>query len=313
MKSFISIIVPCYNEEEVIEKTYRRIHHVLENNSINGEIIFINDGSKDRTLEILSEIAGKNGNIKILNFSRNFGHQPAVTAGIDNCRGDMALIMDADLQDPPELIPEMIRTLEAENCNVVYGVRIKRKGDSLFKKLTAKLYYKLINNLSDVDLPRDTGDFRLIDKKVINEFKKLQEKNKYIRGIISWIGFKQVPFYYERDSRLEGVTKYPFLKMIKFASTGMIYFTKRPLNIAVTFGSLSTLIGLFLALYVIIIKIFEPENAVPGWASTLIIIIFFGGVQLLSIGLLGKYIACIFDEVKNRPEYIIDNKINIPK
>ncbi len=310
MEYFLSIIVPCYNEEDVIEKTYERISQVLNNDSINGEIIFINDGSRDRTLEILTSIAKNDLKVKIINFSRNFGHQPAVTAGITNCCGQLAIIIDADLQDPPELIPKMIKTLEDAKCNVVYGVRIHRKGESIFKKVTAKLYYRLINKLSDIELPSDTGDFRLIDKKVINEFQKLPEKNKYIRGLISWLGFKQVAFYYERDPRFDGITKYPLFKMLKFASTGLIYFTKKPLVIAITFGLISILIGLFLAVYVILAKLFEPLNVVPGWASTLIIIIFFGGVQLLSIGLLGNYIGCVFDEVKNRPEYVIDTKIN---
>jgi dolichol-phosphate mannosyltransferase len=310
MENLLSIIIPCYNEEEVIEKTYQRLLNVLNPNSIHHEIIFVNDGSKDNTTQILFKIAQKDLNVKIVNFSRNFGHQPAVTAGIANCIGNMAIIMDADLQDPPELIPDMITKLINEKCNVVYGVRVDRKGESVFKKFTAKQYYKLINYLSDVELPKDTGDFRLIDKKVIIEFQKLNEKNKYIRGLISWLGFKQVAFYYQREPRLDGVTKYPLIKMIKFASTGLIYFTKRPLSIAITFGLISIIIGLFLAVYVIVAKVIEPIKVVPGWASTLIVIIFFGGVQLLSIGLLGKYIGCVFDEVKNRPEYIIDNKIN---
>jgi polyisoprenyl-phosphate glycosyltransferase len=306
----LSVIIPCFNEEEVIQTTYDRVKKVLESSFINHEIIFVNDGSKDKTIDLLTSFAESDINVKVLSFSRNFGHQPAVTAGITHCTGDMAIIMDADLQDPPELIPDMVKTLLDENCNVVYGVRKNRKGETFFKKITAKIYYKLINYMSDVDLPKDTGDFRLIDKKVIDEFRKLHEKNKYIRGLISWIGFKQCPFYYEREPRLSGETKYSFSKMIKFASTGLIYFTKKPLAISITLGFLSILIGLFLAVYVIIAKITEPAEVVPGWASTLIIIIFFGGIQLLSIGVLGRYIACVFDEVKNRPEYIVDKSIN---
>jgi len=306
----VSLIIPCYNEQEVINTTYNRIKTVLINSNIDYEIIFINDGSKDNTLIILSELAKNDTNVKVLSFSRNFGHQPAVTAGISHCKGNMAIIMDADLQDPPELIPQMIEIAEKNNCNVVYGVRINRKGESWFKKFTAKMYYNLLNYLSDVDIPKNTGDFRLIDRKVIDEFKKLGEKNKYIRGLISWVGFKQMPIYYERESRLMGETKYPLSKMLKFASNGLIYFTKKPLNIAITLGFISVLLGLILTGYVFFSKYFQPLTTVPGWASTLIIIIFFGGVQLLSIGVLGKYIACIFDEVKNRPEYIIEEQIN---
>ncbi len=308
----LSIVVPCFNEEEVIRKTYDRIHNVLESNSINGEIIFVNDGSQDNTFSILNNIASSDTNVKILSFSRNFGHQPAVTAGISHSSGEMVLIIDADLQDPPELLPQMINKLDSEQCNVVYGVRKERKGETYFKKASAKLYYKLLNALSEVNLPVDTGDFRLIDKKVIDEFKRLNEKNKYVRGLISWIGFKQEPIYYERDPRTDGETKYPFFKMIRFASNGIIYFSKKPLNIAFGFGLLCILIGLVLAIYAITSKIFEPSTVVPGWASTLILIIFFGGVQLFSIGLLGRYLACVFDEVKDRPEYIIDARINFP-
>jgi glycosyltransferase involved in cell wall biosynthesis len=310
METLLSIIIPCYNEQEVIKNTYDRIKQVVIDNSIKHEIIFINDGSKDHTFSIISELAKTDTYLKIINFSRNFGHQPAVTSGIHNCNGDLAIIIDADLQDPPELIPQMIEALHTNNCNVVYGVRINRKGETFFKKITAKYYYKLLNSLSDVSLPKDTGDFRLIDRAVISEFKKLNEKNKYIRGLISWIGFKQVPFYYERDPRLFGETKYPLYKMLRFAANGLIYFTKKPLSISIAFGFISIFVGLFLAIYVITSIIIDPSSVVPGWASTVIIIIFFGGIQLLSVGVLGKYIGCVFDEVKNRPEYIIKDKIN---
>jgi glycosyltransferase involved in cell wall biosynthesis len=308
---YLSLIIPCFNEQEVIEITNERINKVLlSHNLLDTEIIYINDGSNDSTLEILNGIAEKDKKTKIISFSRNFGHQPAVTAGIANCSGQIAVIMDADLQDPPELLPDMIKMYKQNDYNVIYGVRIERKGESFFKKQTAKNYYHLLNWLSDVNLPKDTGDFRLIDRKVIEEFKRLKEKNKYIRGLISWIGFKQAPFYYEREARFSGTTKYPLTKMIKFASNGLVYFSKKPLSVAITMGFLSLIIGLALAIYVLVALILKPLQVVPGWASTIIIIIFFGGVQLLSIGLLGKYIGCIFDEVKYRPEYIISETVN---
>jgi glycosyltransferase involved in cell wall biosynthesis len=307
----ISIIVPCFNEEAIITETYKRIKNVLFNSSYQDfEILFVNDGSLDSTFLILNKISEEDSNVKLISLSRNFGHQAAVSAGIQYCTGDVAIIIDADLQDPPELFPEMIEKYQVEKCNVVYGVRQERKGETFFKKITAKLYYKLINSLSDTKLPLDTGDFRLIDKKVITEFRNLKEKNKYIRGIISWIGFKQIPIYYSRDSRMHGETKYPLSKMLKFALTGLLYFTKKPLKLAISLGFVSILVGLTLVVYIVIAKFSNNIYTVQGWTSTMIVIIFFGGVQLLTVGVLGEYIGSIFDEVKNRPEYIIDEKIN---
>jgi dolichol-phosphate mannosyltransferase len=305
----LSIIIPCYNEESVLETTYKRIKEVLiKNNYRNHEIIFINDGSVDKTLSMLEKYAGKDKNVKVISFSRNFGHQAAVSAGIQNCNGEIAIIIDADLQDPPELFSEMIELYKKKNCNIVYGVRKERKGETIFKKLTAKLYYRLLNFFSDAKLPVDAGDFRLIDKKVIDAFKLFKENNKYIRGMISWMGFKQMPLYYIRDSRFAGKTKYSIKKMLKLSGVGMFYFSKKPLKLALNLGFLSIFVGLCLAVYTIVGK-FKGFN-VPGWSSLLITIIFFGGIQLFTIGILGEYIGNIFEEVKSRPEFIIDKKIN---
>ncbi|MCS7205764.1 MAG: glycosyltransferase family 2 protein [Leptospiraceae bacterium] len=306
----LSVIIPCYNEEKVIEETFQRLSKVLSKNFRNYELIFINDGSTDKTLEILESIASKDKRVKIISFSRNFGHQPAVVAGLDNCKGNYAVIIDADLQDPPELIPEMYQLAIEKKANVVYGVRVERKGETFFKKYTAWLFYKIINFLSDVPLPENTGDFRLIDQRVIEEFRKLPEKNKYIRGLISWIGFKQIPYYYVREPRFAGETKYPLSKMIRFAMTALLYFSKKPLKLATSLGFISILLGLVLTVYVFLSIFLRPEIVLSGWASTIITIIFFGGVQLLTIGLIGEYIGSIFDEIKNRPIYIIDKKIN---
>lgn len=306
----VSVIIPCYNEEEVIEKTYEEVKNVMISNRYEYEIVFVNDGSKDRTLDILREISQKDENVVVVSFSRNFGHQPAVSAGIKHCSGDVAIIIDADLQDPPQLIPEMIKIHLEQGANVVYGVRKERKGESFFKKFTAKMFYRLLNLLSDVKFPLDTGDFRLIDKKVIEEFKKLKERDKYIRGLISWMGFKQVPIYYDRNPRFAGETKYPLRKMIKFALTGIFYFSDKPLKMVTTLGFLTTIIGLGLILYVIIQKLVNPSQVISGWASTMITIIFLGGIQLITLGVIGKYIGNIFDEVKERPEYIVEEIIN---
>jgi dolichol-phosphate mannosyltransferase len=307
----ISIIIPSYNEEVVIAESYRRLSEVLEKvDNYSYELIFVNDGSVDKTFDILCDIAQKDHKVKVLNFSRNFGHQAAVTAGLKHCNGDLAVIIDADLQDPPEVIPQMIEVYEKENCNVVYGVRNKREGESFFKLFTAKVFYRLLNSLSDVNFPVDTGDFRLIDRNVINAFNGLREKNKYIRGLISWLGYKQCPVYYNREARFAGETKYPFRKMLRFASIGLFYFSKKPLKLATSVGFLSIIAGLVLAFWLFVNYIFNIGHVVSGWTSTIIIIIFFGGVQLLTIGVLGQYIGSLFDEVKNRPEYIVAEKIN---
>ncbi len=307
----VSVIIPCYNEEAVLAETYARVKKVLvENGYDRHEILFIDDGSGDSTLDILRELAATDNSVRVLGFSRNFGHQAAVCAGIHHCREDVAVVIDADLQDPPEIIPDMIRMHREEGYNVVYGVRANRKGESFFKKYTAKIFYRLLASLSDVPIPLDTGDFRLIDRAVIDEFKRLGEKNKYIRGLISWIGFKQGPIMYSRDPRLAGETKYPFRKMLRFAMTGLLYFSRKPLKVAIMTGFSCIAAGLLMLVYVFISKFYPAIGSVKGWTSTLIIIIFFSGVQLMTVGVMGEYIGSIFDEVKNRPEYIISKRLN---
>jgi len=309
----VSVVIPCFNEEEVLPASYPRVKKVLESlNPGHYEIIFINNGSLDRTAEILSGFARQDKHVRVIHLSRNFGHQAAVTAGLNHCTGDAAIIMDADLQDPPEVIPDMVNQYLEKGCHVLYGVRIHRKGESLFKKSTAWLFYRFMNLLSDVPFPVDTGDFRLIDRKVIQVFKSLPEKNKYIRGLIGWMGFRQLPFPYIREPRFAGETKYPFRKMVHFAAIGLFYFSKKPLKIATTIGFLSTMIGLGLLIWVFVAILSGSNELVAGWASTIFVVIFFGGVQLLTIGVLGQYIGSLFDEVKGRPEFIIDYTENFP-
>ena len=308
----LSVIVPCYNEEDVIVQSYQRIINALKSiKDYHSEIIFINDGSKDNTGNLLSEIASKDKKTKIIHFSRNFGHQPAVTAGIHFCTSDVAIIMDADLQDMPELLPDMLRKYEEEQANVVYGVREKREGERFFKKITARMFYRSLNYLSETKIPLDTGDFRLIDRAIMDEFRKFKEKGKYIRGIISWVGFKQVPFKYKREARFAGQTKYPLKKMLKFATTAMLYFSKKPLKLSTNLGLIAVLIGIFYSIWTVAGKIIGFTNAISGWSSLIILIIFFGGVQLLTVGVLGQYIGILFDEIKDRPEYIVEKKENM--
>ncbi|HIX74822.1 MAG TPA: glycosyltransferase family 2 protein [Candidatus Parabacteroides intestinipullorum] len=306
----VAVIVPCYNEEAVLRESYRRTKAALAHLSNPTEIIYINDGSRDRTRALLDEIAAADPSVKVIHFSRNFGHQPAVTAGIHHCDADWAIIIDADMQDPPELIPDILALREKEQANVVYCVRLSRDGESRFKLLTAKWFYRLFNSMSEVHFPLDTGDFRLIDRKVMNEFSRFSEHGKYIRGLISWIGFKQVPFYYERKARIAGETKYPLRKMLSFASNAMLYFSKKPLKLATGLGFLSVLVGIILAVWFTLGKIYGFSNAEVGWTSIMTSIIFFGGVQLLTVGVLGQYVGILFDEIKARPEYIVDEKRN---
>lgn len=306
----VAVIVPCYNEEAVLRESYRRTKAALALLPNPAEIIYVNDGSRDRTRALLDEIAAADPSVKVIHFSRNFGHQPAVTAGIHHCDADWAIIIDADMQDPPELIPDILALREKEQANVVYCVRLSRDGESRFKLLTAKWFYRLFNSMSEVHFPLDTGDFRLIDRKVMNEFSRFSEHGKYIRGLISWIGFKQVPFYYERKARIAGETKYPLRKMFSFASNAMLYFSKKPLKLATGLGFLSVLVGIILAAWFTLGKIYGFSNAEVGWTSIMTSIIFFGGVQLLTVGVLGQYVGILFDEIKARPEYIVDEKRN---
>ncbi|MDO4536501.1 MAG: glycosyltransferase family 2 protein [Clostridium perfringens] len=303
----LSVIVPMYYEEEVAYEFYNRLKSVVEKINFNYEIIFVNDGSKDNTLMILKSIANEDLNVRVIDFSRNFGHQVAVTAGILNCKGDLAVIIDADLQDPPELIVDMIEEWK-KGFNVVYAKRKTRKGESKFKLVTAKYFYKILSNLADIEIPRDTGDFRLIDKKVIESFKKMPEKNRFIRGMISWVGFKQTFVEYNRDERFAGETKYPLKKMIKFATDGIISFSSKPLKVMSSLGILTLVVSFVILVYSIVSKLYG--NTSSGWTSIMCVLVFFSGVQLVSLGIIGEYIARIYDESKNRPLYLINEIVN---
>lgn len=305
-KKKISIVIPCFNEDESIQVTIDRLTLLKE--EINGydlELLFIDDGSTDNTVNIIDSNINKNG-IKLVCFSRNFGHQIAVSAGIDLADGDAVVLIDADLQDPPEVIIEMIKIWNS-GYDVVYGQRKERAGESYFKLLTAKYFYKSLNYLSNTAIPHDTGDFRLMDKKVIEVLRSMPEKDRFLRGMISWVGFNQIAIEYNRQPRFAGESKYPLRKMIKFALDGILSFSTKPLKISVGIGLICASISLLGILYAILMRVLT-NNWVEGWTALMIAVLFIGGVQLVSVGILGEYIGRIYNEIKARPLYIIKNK-----
>ena len=307
----ISLVIPMYYEEQVAKECYNRVTKVLKTlENYEYEVIFVNDGSKDKTLELLEEIANNDKKIKVISFSRNFGHQAAVTAGLKYATGDAIVIMDADLQDPPELMPDMLKKWE-EGYDVIYGKRKARKGESAFKLLTAKAFYSTLNKLSDVEIPKDTGDFRLVDRKVVDVINSLPEHNKFLRGLFSWVGFKQFAYEYERKERFAGKTKYPLKKMLKLAQDGILSFSTKPLKIVGGLGILSVILSIGILIYSVLSFAFSWNNLTPGWTSLMCTMTFLGGVILISLWMIGEYIARIYDETKQRPQYIVDKTINI--
>jgi polyisoprenyl-phosphate glycosyltransferase len=303
---FISIVVPCYNEELVVSETYNRLISVLKGDkSVNFKIIFVNDGSTDKTIDILGDIQTLDPtHVTIINLSRNFGHQISLTAGIDAAEGDAVVIIDADLQDPPEEIIGMISKWR-NGADVVYGVRIAREGETYLKRFTAKVFYRLINKFSTMSIPIDTGDFRLMDIKVVEALRCLPEKDRFIRGMVTWTGFKQEPIYYHRASRFAGETKYPTRKMIAFALDGIFSFSMAPLRIASFLGLFISFISAIFVVYIIFARLFL-EGWIPGWTLIIVSILFIGGVQLTVLGIIGEYIGRIYGEVKGRPLYFLN-------
>jgi dolichol-phosphate mannosyltransferase len=306
----LSVVVPLYNEELVIDEMYRRLTAVLESSAESYEIVLVNDGSRDRTLELAEALCKRDTRVKLVGFSRNFGHQIAITAGMDKSSGACVVVIDADLQDPPEVILRMLAMWRNEGYKIVYGVRQSRRGDSWFKRTTAQLFYRLLRKLTSIEIPVDTGDFRLIDRAALGEFLKMREHARYVRGMVSWIGFKQGAVYYERNVRFAGETKYPLRKMVRFGLDGMLSFSHLPLRIASMFGFLSSGISFVFMTYGLIVRNFFPAYSVPGWASTFSAILFLGGVQLICLGVLGEYVGRIYEEVKQRPLYVIEKQLN---
>ncbi len=302
----LSIIVPVYNEEANIELLFSRLHIVLKQLNLNHEIIFINDGSVDNSFKILKKLAMECDEVKYIDFSRNFGHQVAVSAGIDHCQGNAVVIIDADLQDPPEIIPVLYDKLK-EGYQVVYARRKSRSGEGFLKKFTAKLFYRFLAKITSVKIPLDTGDFRIMDRRIVSVLKQMPEQQKFLRAQIAWAGFKQTYVEFDRDQRNAGETGYTYRKMIRFALDGITGFSNLPLKFATIAGFIVSGITFIISLYALYAR-FVSKDFVPGWTSLILAVLFIGGVQLISIGIIGEYISRLSTNVRKRPLYIIQSE-----
>jgi len=306
-----SIVIPVYNEEAVIDQTYRRMKKVMDLTKESYELIFVNDGSCDHTTDMIKGFRDQDDAVKIITFSRNFGHQIAITAGMDYASGAAVVVIDADLQDPPELILEMIEKWK-EGFDVVYAKRTKRKGETFFKKQTAHLFYRILKVSTDLEIPTDTGDFRLLDRRVCEELKRLPEKNRYVRGLVSWVGFRQTAVEYERDERLAGETKYPLKKMIKLSLDGLTSFSFKPIKMAIYTGGILIFLGLISLAGMLLLKL-STASVIVGWNLVMAMQLVLTGILLTMMGLIGEYIGRIYDEVRNRPLYIVSECYGLKK
>ena len=298
-----SIIVPIWNEEQVIPELYKRVVGIMESTGQSWELICVNDGSRDQSLALLFDLHSKDPRVKIIDFSKNFGHQVAISAGADFAEGDAVIVMDADLQDPPDVMLRMIEKWR-EGYEVVYAIRSKRQGETWFKLLTAKIFYRLLRGVANIDIPVDAGDFRLMDRRVVLAMRQLREKHRFMRGLSSWVGFKQVGVEYERAERFAGETKYPLRKMIRLAMNAITSFSYLPLQLATYVGftlAFLSLLGIILAIGLRL----SGSDAFHGQATTLVSVLFLGGIQLIFLGIIGEYLGRIYDEVKGRPLYIV--------
>ena len=304
----LSIVVPCYNEEAVLLELHGRLVATLEHLAdVSCEIVYTDDGSRDRTPAILRRLQATDTRVRVVSLSRNFGHQIAVSAGLEHTSGAAVVIIDADLQDPPEVIPEMLERWR-DGYQVVYGLRAKRAGETTFKRWTAKAFYRLINRLSEIEIPLDVGDFRLLDRKVVDLLLAMPERDRFLRGMISWIGFNQVAVIYDRAPRSAGESKYPLMKMLRFAVDSVISFSFVPLRLAIWVGFGAIAASIAGIVYAFIIR-FYTTNWVRGWASIITAVLFLGGVQLITLGIVGEYVGRIYAEVKLRPLYVVQERL----
>jgi dolichol-phosphate mannosyltransferase len=306
--ALLSVTVPCFNEQEVIPNTNKQLVAVLESLPLRFEIIYVDDGSTDLSPEILRELAARDERIRVVRLSRNFGHQMAITAGLECAAGDAVVIIDADLQDPPEVISDFVKKW-LDGYDIVYGVRTERDGENAFKLWSAKLFYRVISHLSDTKLPLDTGDFRLTDRRVVEALLSMPERDRFIRGMVSWLGFSQAAVPYHRAPRFAGTTKYPLRKMLRFAADGIASFSVVPLRIAAWLGFFASGLSLIGIIVVLLERYLHVWGLVRGWSSTVIAILFMGGVQLMCLGIIGEYVGRIYAETKRRPLYIVRERI----
>lgn len=300
----ISVVAPNYNESASIDEFYRRLSQTMESMGESWELVWVDDGSKDGSGEQIKLLAVQDAHVRPVIFARNFGHQIAVTAGLDYSRGQAVIIIDSDLQDPPELLPELIRKWH-EGYEVVYAVRTEREGESWFKLFTASLFYRMIYRITDIDIPLDTGDFRLLDRQVVNVLNQMREHHRFLRGMSAWVGFKQVGVPYKRAARFAGETKYPFRKMLKLAVSAMTGFSFFPLQLATYLGFLIAALSILAIPVVIAMRLWGSQQPLLGQATTLIAVLLLGGIQLISLGILGEYIGRLYDEARGRPLYIV--------
>ncbi len=304
----LSVVVPCFNEEEIVRDTNRRLEAALGQAPVNYEIIYVDDGSSDSTAELLRQLQQSDDRIRVIRFSRNFGHQMAITAGLEHVAGDAAVIIDADLQDPPEVILGFVQKW-MDGYDVVYGVRADREGETAFKLWTAKAFYRCIARLSDTRIPLDTGDFRLMDRRVVNALLEMPERDRFVRGMVSWLGFSQVGVSYHREARTAGTTKFSFLKMLRFAMDGIFSFSVLPLRIATWIGFAASGIAIVGIIVAVIERLLGVHGLVKGWTSILIAVLFIGGVQLICMGIIGEYVGRTYGESKRRPLYVLRERI----
>jgi len=301
----ISIVVPVFNEQDVLPQFYQRIYSVIKQINTPYELIFVNDGSSDRSMEIIIDIIKNNNSVKSVEFSRNFGHQAAIAAGLDYARGDAVITLDADLQHPPELIPELIKTWQ-QGYDIVYTCRKDTVDSNLFKKFTSTFFYKFINSLSNLDIPAGAADFRLMDKRVVNAFRSMNEHRLFLRGLVSWMGYRQIGMAYDAPARYAGKSKYSLIRMVRLAVDGITSFSSIPLYLSSIMGIIISMLSFIYAAYVIYSWLFTNRN-IEGWTSLMVVVLFMGGIQLITLGILGTYLGRIYDETKGRPRYLISH------